>query len=206
MKPSRSHRSIVRCATLVAILLLGACARLPQQNIIPENLQTHWSEHQQQVGKLENWDIMGKLGIRTPAQSNSARFNWQQQAQHFDIRVTTLLGQGVATLSGTSGDVYLNIAGRGEYTTHAPEALLLQELGWTLPVDVLNYWVRGIPAPDSQARYQLNDQGLLDTLQQAGWQLQFSRYQQLESQHLPSKILLQQNDIKLTLLIKKWSL
>lgn len=206
MNPPRSHRLIVRCATLVAILLLGACARLPQQNTIPENVQTHWSEHQQQVSTLENWDIMGKLGIRTPTQSNSARFNWQQQAQHFDIRVTTLLGQGVAALSGTSGDVYLNIAGRGEYTTHAPEALLLQELGWTLPVDVLNYWVRGIPAPDSQARYQLNEQGLLDTLQQAGWQLQFSRYQQLESHQLPGKILLQQNDIKLTLLIKKWSL
>lgn len=191
---------------MTALLLLTACAQLPQKDTVPENLQPYWNQHQLQVGTLENWDIMGKLGIRTPVQSNSARFNWQQQAQHFDIRVTTLLGQGVATLSGTSGDVYLNIAGRGEYTTHAPEALLLQELGWTLPVDVLNYWVRGIPAPNSPAHYQLNDQGLLDTLQQAGWQLQFSRYQQLESRRLPGKILLQQNDIQLTLLIKKWSL
>ena len=189
--PRLTKRFTIRCGLAAVIVLLAACAQRPQQNTIPENLQAHWNQHQQQVAELSNWDIMGKLGIRTPAQSNSARINWQQQNQHFDIRVTTLLGQGVATLSGSSGDVYLNIAGRGEFTTHNPEALLLQELGWTLPVGVLNYWVRGIPAPQSQANYQLNEQGLLDTLQQAGWQLQFSRYQQLESHRLPGKILLQ---------------
>ena len=53
---------------------------------------------------------------------------------------------------------------------------------------------------------QLNEQGLLETLQQAGWQLSFSRYQTLDSHILPSKIRLQQGDITLTLLIKRWSL
>ena len=194
-------------ATIIAaILLLSACARTPQQPIIPPNPQTVWAQHQQQAATLSNWDIMGKLGIRTPAQSNSARINWQQLDQKFDIRVTTLLGQGVATLTGSTGDVQIKLAGRGEFTTSTPEELLLQELGWTLPVDVLNYWVRGIPSPHTQALYQLNEQGLLETLQQAGWQLSFSRYQTLDSHTLPSKIRLQQGDITLTLLIKRWSL
>jgi outer membrane lipoprotein LolB len=149
---------------------------------------------------------MGKLGIRTPEQSNSTRLNWQQLEEHFIISVTNFLGQSVATLTGSNDRVQLNIAGHGNYITDDPAALLQQELGWSLPFGVLNYWVKGIPAPDSQAVYQLNEQGLLASLTQAGWQVDFSRYTLLESHHLPGKIRLQQGDIILTLLIKNWSL
>jgi len=149
---------------------------------------------------------MGKLGIRTPEQSNSARFNWQQLEQQFHISVTNLLGQSVASLSGSDKAVQLSIAGHGNYITNQPDALLQQELGWTLPISMLRYWVKGIPSPDSEAIYQFNNQGLIESLSQAGWQVDFSRYKALESHSLPSKIRLQQGDIKLTLIIKRWSL
>jgi len=192
--------------TIAAILLLTACARTPQQPVIVDNPNVFWAQHQQQASTLSNWNIMGKLGIRTAKQSNSARINWQQLNRAFDIRITSLLGQGVATLTGTTGDTHIKLAGHGEFNSSNPEALLLRELGWTLPINALNYWVRGIPDPDNEAFYQLNEQGLLDTLQQAGWQLSFSRYQALDSHTLPSKIRLQQGDITLTLLIKRWAL
>jgi len=149
---------------------------------------------------------MGKLGIRTPEQSNSARFNWRQQEQQFDIHITNLLGQNVATLTGNNAEVQLDIAGQGRYITDSPNQFLQQELGWTLPVNMLNYWIKGVPAPNSPASYQLNEQGFLENLIQAGWQVHFSRYQPLESQTLPGKIRLQQDDIALTLLIKRWNL
>ena len=149
---------------------------------------------------------MGKLGIRTAQQSNSARINWLQLNRAFDINITSLLGQGVATLTGTTSDTHIKLAGHGEFNSSNPEALLLQELGWTLPIDALSYWVRGIPAPDNEARYKLNEKGLLDTLQQAGWHLTFSRYQTLDSHALPSRIRLYRDEITLTLLIKRWSL
>ena len=205
MSAGFSPAHLLRYATLAAIALLSACAQLKQQPEPATDTQAQWALHQQQLASLQDWHIMDKLGIRTPAQTNSARFNWQQQQQHFDIRVTTLLGQGVMSLQGSSGDVLLTIAGQGEYHTRYPEALLMRELGWTLPVDALNYWVRGLPSPDSQANYQLNEQGQLNTLEQAGWQLSFSRYQALDRAALPGKILLQKGDNKLTLVIKKWA-
>ncbi|MEH6358873.1 MAG: lipoprotein insertase outer membrane protein LolB [Pseudomonadales bacterium] len=210
MKPCFPGKFFIRyrtlATTIAAILLLTACAQAPQQSIIVDNPNTFWAQHQQQAATLSNWNIMGKLGIRTAKQSNSARINWQQLNRVFDIRVTSLLGQGVVTLTGTTGNTHIKLAGHGEFNSGNPEALLLQELGWTLPIRALNYWVRGIPDPDNEALYQLNEQGLLDTLQQAGWQLSFSRYQTLDSHTLPSKIRLQQGEIALTLLIKRWSL
>lgn len=193
----------IRCGLVATLLLIAACAPIQQP---PSSTQPSWSEHQQQLDQLTHWDIMGKLGIRTPEQSNSARFNWRQQEQEFDIRITNLLGQSVARLSGTNAEVQLDIAGQGRYITDSPALLLQQELGWSLPVNMLNYWIKGIPAPDSPASYQLNEQGLLENLIQADWQVNFSRYQTLESQTLPGKIRLQQGEVSLTLLIKRWNL
>jgi len=194
----------VRAGLVITLLLIAACA--PIQQPLSSSTQLNWPQHQQQLAQLTHWDIMGKLGIRTPEQSNSARFNWRQQEQQFDISVTNLLGQSVARLIGTNTEVQLDIAGQGRYITDSPSQLLQQELGWSLPVSMLNYWIKGIPAPNSPASYQLNDQGLLENLIQADWQVHFSRYQPLESQTLPGKIRLQQGDISLTLLIKQWDL
>jgi len=191
-----------RSALVVTLFLMAACAPLQQ----PPSLQPNWPQHQLQLAELTHWDIMGKLGVRTPEQSNSARFNWHQQEQQFDIRVTNLLGQSVATLIGDNAEVQLDIAGQGSYITNSPSQLLQQELGWSLPVYMLNYWIKGMPAPNSTASYQLNDLGLLENLIQAGWRVNFSRYQPFESQTLPGKIRLQQDDITLTLLIKRWDL
>jgi len=193
----------VRCGLVATLLLVAACAPIQQQ---PSSTQPNWPQHQQQLAQLTHWDIMGKLGIRTPEQSNSARFNWRQQEQQFDIHITNLLGQNVATLTGNNAEVQLDIAGQGRYITDSPDQFLQQKLGWTLPVNMLNYWIKGVPAPNSPASYQLNEQGLLENLIQAGWQVNFSRYQPLESQTLPGKIRLQQDDIALTLLIKRWNL
>lgn len=193
----------LRIGLVALLLLVAACSPLQQQ---PSPSQPNWAAHQQQLSELREWYIVGKLGIRTQEQSNSARFNWQQQQQQFDIRVTNLLGQNLATLIGTPNQARLDIAGKDRYVTSQPELFLRQQLGWSLPVSMLNHWIKGIPAPDSQANYQLNERGLLQNLSQAGWQVSFSRYQSLESHTLPSKIRLQQGDIALTLLIKRWNL
>jgi len=199
-----SSTMLARCGLATMLILLVACAPIQQSPVT--STPASWPQYQQQVTQLTRWNIMGKLGIRTPEQSNSARFNWQQLEQHFDISVTNLLGQSVASISGSDKEVQLIIAGHGNYITDQPDTLLQQELGWTLPISMLRYWVKGIPSPDSEAIYQLNNQGLMDSLSQADWQVDFIRYKALESHSLPSKIRLQQGNIKLTLIIKRWSL
>ena len=191
---------------LAAIFItLSACSSL-QQPPVPATAIIDWAAHQQQLSELTRWTIFGKLGIRSPEQSNSARFNWQQQNQQFDIQISNLLGQTVASLISQNDEVLIDIAGEGRFITTNPEQLLRDELGWTLPVSILEHWVKGIPAPGLAANQQLNNQGLLETLHQAGWQINFSRYQTLDSHTLPGKIRLQQGNITLTLLIKDWAL
>lgn len=85
------------------------------------------------------------------------------------------------------------------------ENLMESQLGWSLPVSNLLWWVRGLPAPDSAYQLQLNDDSLAHRLEQDGWQLEYVRYQTLENDtRLPERIQLQGPQLQLTLLVKQW--
>jgi Outer membrane lipoprotein involved in outer membrane biogenesis len=49
------------------------------------------------------FQLQGKIGVRTPQQSGSAFFTWVQQQEEFDIELTGILGAGKTQISGTPG-------------------------------------------------------------------------------------------------------
>lgn len=192
-------------------LLIGACSTTPTQLPHPsppaEQTQTElqWQQHQAQMLALTEWRMHGKIGFRTPEQGSSANFNWQQYKEHFNINLTGPFGQGAAELSGTPELVMLKIAGQGEFQTDRPEQILYRQTGWNIPVKTLLHWLRGIPAPEQESSYELDEAGRLSRLQQAQWQLEYKGYQKQGALWLPKKIRLRRDQVKLTLIIKGWS-
>src|SRR5690606_18888434 len=79
------------------------------------------------------------------------------------------------------------------------EDLLEQQIGWRLPVENLLWWVRGLPAPDSPSRLQLNPDSRLARLAQAGWTVEYSRYQEVEGVQLPQRLQLSGHDMPPTM-------
>lgn len=191
-------------AVVASALFIGACSITPTVTTTGSH-QDQWQYHQASISALSDWQLIGKVGFRTPDQASSASLNWQQQGSRFDIHLTGPFGQGGVELSGTREQVRLNIAGRGEFWTSKPEQLLFEQIGWDIPVTTLFHWVRGIPSPNRPATFELDDQGRLATLQQAQWQLNYRSYQRVESLWLPKKIQLQRDQIRLTLVIKRWT-
>lgn len=193
-------------ATIASALLIGACSISPTTApTSPPPSLAQWQSHQTRVSALSDWQIIGKVGFRTPDQASSASLNWQQKGSRFEIHLTGPFGQGGVELSGTKEQVQLNIAGRGEFLTDEPEKLLFEQIGWDIPVTTLLDWIRGIPSPNRPATFELDDRGRLATLNQAQWQLRYHSYQRVESLWLPKKIQLQRDQILLTLVIKRWA-
>ncbi len=196
-----------RVFLLAGILLLGACQSFSARDSIDgSGSPALWQQHRQQVSQLDGWDINGKLAMRSQAQSGSGVLFWLQRQDYFDIRVTGPLGQGSTRLTGRPGQIRLTTP---QLDLEAPtaEQLMQEQLGWSLPVNNLLWWVRGLPAPDSQYHLQLNGDSLARQLQQDGWQLEFVRYQSLaDGTQLPERIQLQGPHLQLTLLIKQWQL
>lgn len=208
-------------ALLVMALALTACtpanrmpdghAQLPPPEAPP--IESQWQDYQRVLGSINDWQVQGKLGVRTPADSGSVTFNWKQLPEQFAIYLNGPLGQGTVWIRGNEQQVSLEQSGQDTLYAPTPELLMYNTMGWWLPVSDLHYWVKGIPSPHTSVDdEQHNADGTLQTLQQNGWQLSYPAYQQLGGWHLPSKVVAQyrspnpQGDIRLTFIIKDWRL
>jgi outer membrane lipoprotein LolB len=149
------------------------------------------------------------LGVRSPSDSGSASLRWQQAPNSFFIYLSGPLGQKRMEIEGNTTQVELRQNGQPPLRAKSAEALIRKASGWKMPVNQLSYWVRGIPAPGARiTRLEQNEQGLISLMQQAGWTLGYSNYQDQtlndQTLALPGKITAEQGDIRLTLIIRTW--
>lgn len=205
--PSPTHSWLV--AGIMALLLtLGGCAHSPTSNTQVDN----WTQHQTQLQQLTDWQLTGKLGVRVPNDSGSATLRWLNSGKNYSIDLSGPFGQGRMLINGKPGRVSLQQAGEAPLTADSAAALIHQATGWTLPVEQLTYWVRGVPAPQRPVTWlQKNDAGLLSTLQQMGWEIHYSDYTDVPANGkrtltLPGKIIATYKEIRLTLIIRQWQL
>ena len=190
---------------LTFTLILTACSNLHQRETLEFGGDpAAWQTHRSAVTPLVHWTLQGNLGVRAPNESGSGTLFWLQQQDQYDIRLSGPLGRGATRIQGSDAGVTLEIAGQPPATADSAEALLEQQIGWRLPVEHLLWWVRGLPAPDSPSRLQLNPDSQLARLAQAGWTVEYSRYQQVEGMQLPQRLQLSGHDMLLTLVITRW--
>jgi len=192
-------------AALSMLLVLSGCSQFSaKEQLTGSGQASSWQAHKQQITPIDAWQINGKLGIRSEQESGSAILFWLQRQDYFDISLSGPLGQGSTRLTGRQGAVSLEIANRGTFTATTAEALMQQQLGWSLPVEHLLWWVRGLPAPQIKSRVQLNDDSLLATLEQDQWLVEYLSYRNENGLQLPERIKLSGADLNITLVIKQW--
>jgi len=107
-------------------------------------------------------------------------------------------------LSGTAAGVVLIDADGKIIRADDAESLLLQTIGWRLPVAGLKYWVRGLAVPGVYASERRDLQGRLLALGQSGWAVSYVRYHSIEGVGWPAKLRLARDDVTLRLVIDEW--
>lgn len=137
---------------------------------------------------LNHFNIQGKIGVKTPEQSGSAFFVWQQNQQNFDIELSGILGIGKTVIQGKPGEVTLNSSKTGEISAESPEELLQQATGWQAPITHIVDWVQAKPAT-VQAQIQKDTQQRITQIVEDGWTVVLNYN---ESSNLPNKLILQQ--------------
>ena len=135
-----------------------------------------------------NFNLQGKIGVKTPGQSGSAFFTWVQQQDSFDIELSGILGVGKTQIQGKPGEVTLNSAKTGLITAASPEELLEKATGWQAPIMHLTYWIQAKPAT-ANAQITKDQNNRLKQLIEDGWTVDFSYN---DTQTLPNKLLLKQ--------------
>jgi outer membrane lipoprotein LolB len=158
------------------------------------------------VDDQRHWQLRGKIGLRGPQLAESAYLNWRQCGPNYDLRLSGPLGQSVARIEGRDSQLTVAIAGREPVTTAEPEQLLQQQLGWSVPIRALRYWVRAEAAPGGGAEL-LGPPQQPQHLRQFGWQVDYLSYYTSATVALPAKLILHGgNNVRATLLISDWLL
>lgn len=191
----------MRLFLLLLSIFLSGCA-----SISTGPLPSSWNLQQQNAQALQTWTLKGQVGIHTQTQGSSFSFLWQQLPKQSSLHFFGPLGLGNALLEQTPQNVNLWV-GNKRFTAQNPEALLQQQLGWPLPVTNLYFWIRGIPAPNAPASWQIDAQRhVLLSLSQQGWLIQYLHYQTVKNLLLPDKIYLARDNLQAKIIIHQWNL
>jgi outer membrane lipoprotein LolB len=191
----------------LAVLLSGCAQRpvAPPVSTIPADQA--WAKQQAHLEEIEHWEIQGKFSVKQPEQAVSANLSWRQSSpERYEIALTGPLGQGSVLLSGYPDKVIFKDAHGDTETAYNAELLLYHHTGWSLPIESLYYWTRGLPDPHYEYQYVLNEQGLLSQLKQHGWIVAYDSYQQYDGYSVPRKITLNYPDTRITLLLRTWQI
>ncbi len=93
------------------------------------------------------------------------------------------------------------------FAADAPEKLLREIAGWSMPVSGLRYWLLGVSDQDAAIDgMQLDGGGRLESLRQGGWAIEYLGYDQVEGVQLPAKLYLQSSKISARIAINNWVL
>lgn len=197
--------------SLLIGLLLSSCAHKTPKPLLTED----WKEHTRQLMKLNKWQVTGKLAVKTPNDGGSMGIKWQQEPTQFTLDFSGPFGQNLLRINGDDKQVTLSEPNKAPISAKTAEELIRRNTGWTIPVNQLAFWVRGLPDPTSRInKLQPNAQGLIETLEQSGWKISYSEYMSLninngsgsETLAMPKRILAEFKEIRLTLAIREWQL
>jgi outer membrane lipoprotein LolB len=170
------------------------------------NLQQDSQQLQEQLNNIQQWQVRGKLSVVSPNDAVTGYLTWQQDKEAFDLFLSGPFGQGSSRLAGNSSQATLTLPNKEPVNAPSAEYLMARYLGWQFPVLDLRYWVKGQASPNSEFTEIRDTLGLLESLQQHGWQVEFSRYQRQGDTWLPGRVKIIGHDFKFIFAIKEWSI
>lgn len=198
-------------------MLAAGCATVPTPPPV-DNPMAAWQVRQVELKPITTWKIRGRLAMRSANEGWQASVNWAREGELHRIDITGPLGRGHLRLVHDRHGAELLDADQRTWRAENAEQLLYRKTGWRVPLDGLNYWMVGLPAPQESARENLDDYGRLKTLVQSGWNIQFLEYARYGSLYLPKKLFLKRKDpgvdnrhfgdnaLEVRLVIEHWAL
>lgn len=189
---------------VASTLLLAACAAPGTRSGATPPEQAY----EARSSTLENWDtwgFTGRLGMDDGQDGGSGRLDWSSEGESSRLQFRGALGQGAWQLDTDPGRARLELSDGSVRQAPDVELLVLQEIGWVLPVAALSWWVRGMAWPgNDKHELQLNEDGTPAALEQLGWQVSYDRYVDYAGERLPSRLLARQGDRQVKLAVSRW--
>jgi len=207
---AQTMKRVAGCVVLaICAVLLAGCETLqellPKQQDVADPGATPQT-HTEELSRIRGWTLHGTLAARpTGGDASRVTLRWSQSPDSYLMRFMGPLGVGLFEVEGSASAVEARFPDGRRTRAASPEALLEQEIGWSVPLRGLRYWIVGLPAPDgAPSRMELDDRGRLARLEQAGWTVVYEQYGALDGLPLPARIRFSNASVDATVIVRRW--
>ncbi len=197
---------------LLCCIALNGCEHLKRE--VKQSSTQDALTSQQRLQQLKQWKISAKVTVERHGQHfSTAYLNWLQNGENYQINITSPFGDGhlqinndgkAITATSTAAD-----APTKKYNITDIDDFVNRISGLKLPVEQLQYWIKGTPDPRQeyfQPEYDINNN--LISIMQGDWNIQWNRFNPSQQPQLPHRIKATQEkngSLKVTVIIADWN-
>lgn len=149
---------------------------------------------------LKKWQIEGRIALSSKQDSWQANLEWEHQPQNDLLKLSGPLGQGGANITLTPHNVAIDRGGNDVQFSDEPEQFINQQLGLSVPIYALRYWIVGLSDPSKKS--QQTEKGF----EQLAWQIHYKSMQLVKGVVLPKSMVVSNSQVKLKIFIDQWIL
>jgi len=193
-------------AALSLAFLFSGCAGTPPRSEEDPAFKKAYEQRLERLLPIDHWAVEGRLAISDGHEGGSGSLAWMHDGEATRMSFRGALGRGAWQLLADSSGARLELAdGSVEHAASVAE-LVLNQVGWKVPVEALSWWIKGLAHPDPWQARVLDEEGRLISLQQFGWEVDFDRYGEASNFWLPSKLTARRGDYRLKMAVRRWRL
>jgi outer membrane lipoprotein LolB len=159
-----------------------------------------------QINAIDRWGFSGKISLDDGDQGGSGKLHWDVLADRSELDFHAAMGRGAWHLQVDPERAVLKEATGEQHVAANVNDLIHQRIGWPLPVDALQWWVRGLAAPGLVDAEQFDSQGLLLHLEQFDWSIDINRYKNFAGLQLPIRVDARRDNYRVKLAIGRWQM
>jgi outer membrane lipoprotein LolB len=192
-------------AALMALSLAGCSGQsLREIPIEPDDRLARYDARHAALSELPDWTMNGRLSVDDGEDGGSGGITWQVIGDTTRIDFHAAMGRGAWRLEMSDQGAVLETADGRVLRGPATNALLQEEIGWTVPVDALAWWARGLAAPEGGEQVETDANGLAERIVQQGWTVNYRRYSLFAGSLMPVRLNANKDHYRVKLAVSEW--
>jgi outer membrane lipoprotein LolB len=190
---------------VLVVLVLSACTGPIVRDPVVDGKQAY-QDRAAEIVAIQNWSFVAKISLDDGNEGGSGKLKWDVLSEDSELDFHGAMGRGAWNLRINPQRAVLSEANGDTQTASNVNDLVQQRLGWPLPVDALQWWVRGLAAPGSIEGEVFDSNGLLVNLKQFGWSIDVNRYKSFAGLDLPVRVDARRDQFRVKLAISRWQM